>query len=93
MRVQHFLAYAVFQSILHQFKGKVDITETAGHAGVGFEPAMGQLISFDNNHKVCNQRIVHQQLGFGGGGKVVDGTDLDELTLKEKCSFLLHLTA
>ena len=35
-------------SILHELKGKVDVTETAGHAGVGFEPAMGQLATPDD---------------------------------------------
>ena len=71
-----------------------------GHLGVpvgdkyGIERlGLAYLRALDHDHEVRDHGIEQTQLCFGRGCEVVKGAGLYELTLKEECSFLLHLTA
>ena len=64
--------------------GDKDCIERLGLADLG---------ASDHDHEVRDHGIEQAQLRFCGCREIVQRTDLDELTLKEECSFLLHLTA
>jgi hypothetical protein len=48
---------------------------------------LSQLTALDYNHKVRNQWIEQPQFRLCRCSKIIQRTGLDELTLKEKCSF------